>query len=157
MSGGTFGQESTLTRSEVLAGRGYGTATANGAAPEPALEELPALVVAEPARPTCALAGCAAPLPPRRRRYCSTSCAAEAERQRIRTTPPSKPSSPRQPRTPAKSAPSPPADAPGHLALVEFVAGLLAAGSVAEVEVTIAGATVVARAAPLVTGPVPLR
>jgi hypothetical protein len=43
---------------------------------------------------------------------------------------------------PAPAA-EPPTDAVGRLALAEFVAGLLAAGSVAEVEVTIAGATVV--------------
>jgi hypothetical protein len=143
MPGGAYGEESTLTRSEVLKSRGYTAAVVAGNGAEPELEELPAMVVAEPARPTCALAGCAAPLPPRRRRYCSTNCAAEAERLRLRA--PGRPRSPVLNAAPPPSAP-PLADATGHLALVEFVAGLLAAGSVAEVEVTIAGATVVARA-----------
>lgn len=135
MPGGAYGDESTLTRSEVLKSRGYTAAAVAGNGAEPELEEPPA-----PARPTCALAGCAAPLPPRRRRYCSTSCAAEAERLRLRA--------PGRPRPPvlsaAPSAAAAPTDAAGH-PLVEFVAGLLAAG-VGEVEVTIAGAAVVARA-----------
>lgn len=46
---------------------------------------------------------------------------------------------------PSPPAAAPPTDAAGHLGLVELVATLLAAGSVAEAEVTIAGATVVVR------------
>jgi hypothetical protein len=80
MSAGSYGEESTLTRSQVLNGRCYGIpAAGNGAEPE-----VVPLVVAEPARATCALPGCTAPLPPRRRRYCSTSHAEEAEHRRLR-------------------------------------------------------------------------
>jgi hypothetical protein len=52
MPGGAYGEESTLTRSEVLKSRGYTAAPVAGNGAEPELEEPPALVVAKPARPT---------------------------------------------------------------------------------------------------------
>lgn len=78
MSGGVYGAEQTLTRAEVLKGRGM--AGANGSNHRPEAEELadeqPGVDPEPTARPepaTCALPGCDEPLPAGRRRYCSAA------------------------------------------------------------------------------------
>ncbi len=152
MSGGAYSTESTLSRSEVLAGRGYPAEVIAGAAgngnaqhlkaeeppavdPQVAseVEELPTVrvehqVAADPIPSrTCAFPGCNEALPAGRRRYCSPRHADEAERLRSRARPDRRrtPKSSTTPRQGRPSTPSPPEREPAPADVEHLRPGLL--------------------------------
>ncbi len=174
MSGGTGGPEHTATRSAVLAARGYPADVVAGNGHRAAVvagngdghqvdevDELPTVEVehqvdeTSPA-PRCALPGCDEPLPSGRRKYHAPACAAEAERRRARRKTQreakkrqaarrARPSKPPRSSAPAPAS-SPAVDDRPRPDLVDLVAELLGTGAVAEVELEVDGALVVARA-----------
>ncbi len=151
--GGRYGTtEHTLTREEVMNGRGLAAGEAEelpATDPQVASEVPPVPVAPRPSLgPTCALPECQKAVATGRRRYCGEPHAREAEARRNHARGRKGP-----PRRGRSSKPSPPVeqDQAGaerdRPSLVELATALLAGGA-AEVEVAVDGATVVARTRP---------
>ncbi len=167
MSGATgYGTETTLSRAETLRSRGYPADVVAGSGHRRAgqghqvddLDDLPAVevehqVVPDATPASCALPGCSSSLPPGRRRYCSADHADEAERRRARhktqreakKRKAARKARPSRSSVPAAKAEPPSSDRP-RPGVVELVGELLATGAVAEVELSVDGTLVVARA-----------